>query len=44
LKVIIDKQEAEFTSSQFGTPVKGWLYFQPYYDEILAKTNGDFLK
>lgn len=22
----------------------GWLAFQPYYDEILAKTNGSFLK
>ena len=25
-------------------PEKGWLAFQPYYDEILAKTDGAFLK
>lgn len=25
-------------------PKKGWLAFQPYYDEQLAKTNGSFLK
>ena len=25
-------------------PEKGWLAFQGYYDEQLAKTNGSFLK
>jgi hypothetical protein len=24
-------------------PEKGWLAFQPYYDEQVAKTNGTFL-
>jgi len=37
-------EEAQFTCDQTGTPEKGWLAFQGYYDEILAKTNGGFLK
>ncbi|KAJ5689060.1 hypothetical protein N7462_003452 [Penicillium macrosclerotiorum] len=40
---IINDEEAEFTSRQVGSPEKGWLAFQPYYDEIVAKTNGAFL-
>lgn len=28
----------------FAGPEKGWLAFQGYYDEQLAKTNGHFLK
>ncbi|CAK7206919.1 hypothetical protein SEUCBS139899_009726 [Sporothrix eucalyptigena] len=40
---IIDEEEAAFTNSQIGSPKKGWLSFQPYYDEVLAKTNGHFL-
>ncbi|KAJ5653705.1 hypothetical protein N7490_000708 [Penicillium lividum] len=40
---IINDEEAEFTSKQVGGPEKGWLAFQPYYDEIVAKTNGGFL-
>ena len=42
-KIIGDK-EAEETFKQVGTPEKGWLAFQSYYDEILAKTGGNFLK
>lgn len=41
-KTIPDK-EAEETYKQVGTPEKGWLAFQGYYDEVLAKTGGDFL-
>ncbi|CAK7204018.1 hypothetical protein SEUCBS139899_006769 [Sporothrix eucalyptigena] len=41
---IINDEEAAFTYTQVGTPEKGWLSFQPYYDEQLAKTNGAFLK
>jgi len=41
---LISDQEAEFSFSQVGTDEKGWLAFQPYYDEQLAKTNGNFLK
>ncbi|KAJ9365692.1 class II aldolase/adducin N-terminal [Paecilomyces variotii] len=43
-KVIIKEAEAEYTAAQVGGPEKGWLGFQPYYDEILAKTNGSFLR
>ncbi|PMD25022.1 arad-like aldolase/epimerase [Hyaloscypha hepaticicola] len=43
-KIIIPNEEAQFTHDQIGTPAKGWLGFQGYYDEILAKTNGSFLK
>lgn len=43
-KIIIGDEEAQFTHDQIGTPEKGWLAFQGYYDEILAKTNGSFLK
>ncbi|KAF7523243.1 hypothetical protein G7054_g11837 [Neopestalotiopsis clavispora] len=43
-KIIISDEEAEFTAPQVGSPEKGWLAFQPYYDEQLAKTNGSFLK
>ncbi|KAF4630791.1 hypothetical protein G7Y89_g7347 [Cudoniella acicularis] len=43
-KRIIGEEEAAFTYKQVGTPEKGWLAFQGYYDEILAKTNGSFLK
>ncbi|KAJ5627472.1 arad-like aldolase/epimerase [Penicillium herquei] len=40
---IINEEEAEFTAKQVGGPEKGWLAFQPYYDEIVTKTNGGFL-
>jgi len=43
-KIIIGDEEAQFTHDQIGTPEKGWLGFQGYYDEILAKTRGSFLK
>ncbi|KAH7068363.1 class II aldolase/adducin domain-containing protein [Paraphoma chrysanthemicola] len=42
-KVIGDKEATE-TYSNVGTPEKGWLAFQSYYDEVLARTGGDFLK
>lgn len=43
-KKIIPEAEAEESYKQVGTPEKGWLAFQGYYDEILAKTGGDFLR
>ncbi|KAK3676257.1 hypothetical protein LTR78_004007 [Recurvomyces mirabilis] len=43
-RTIIPEEEAKFSYQQAGTPEKGWLAFQPYYDDILAKTNGSFLK
>jgi len=43
-KKLISDEEAEFSYAQVGTEEKGWLAFQPYYDEQLAKTNGSFLK
>ncbi|EHY58130.1 hypothetical protein HRR83_005008 [Exophiala dermatitidis] len=43
-KILISDEEAEFSYSQVGTDEKGWLAFQGYYDEQLAKTNGSFLK
>lgn len=41
--VIPDKEAAE-TFANVGTPEKGWLAFQGYYDEIVKKTGGDFLE
>lgn len=43
-KKYINDEEAAFTYEQVGTPAKGWLSWQPYYDEILATTNGSFLR
>ncbi len=43
-KIIINDEEAAFTYPQVGGPGKGWLAFQGYYDEQLAKSNGSFLK
>lgn len=42
-KIFIDKEEAEYSQLNVGGPDKGWLAFQPYYDEQVAKTKGDFL-
>lgn len=42
-KILIDDDEAAYTYPQVGSPEKGWLAFQPYYDEQMAKTKGDFL-
>ncbi|KAJ5378986.1 hypothetical protein N7509_012105 [Penicillium cosmopolitanum] len=42
-KILIDEDEAEYSRKNVGGPDKGWLAFQPYYDEILAKSNGSFL-
>ncbi|KNG48602.1 class II aldolase/adducin domain-containing protein [Stemphylium lycopersici] len=41
---IIPESEAAETYKQVGTPEKGWLAFQSYYDEVLARTGGDFLE
>ncbi|CAI6336078.1 unnamed protein product [Periconia digitata] len=43
-KKIISDHEAAESYKQVGTPEKGWLAFQGYYDEIVAKTGGDFLQ
>jgi len=43
-KILIKDEEAEFTYPQVRGLEKGWLAFQGYYDEVLAKTNGSFLK
>ena len=43
-RTLIPEDEARFSYQQVGTPEKGWLAFQPYYDEILAKSGGSFLK
>lgn len=43
-KILISDEEAEFSYASVGTDEKGWLAFQGYYDEQLAKTNGNFLK
>ncbi|KAL9088454.1 MAG: hypothetical protein Q9165_006178 [Trypethelium subeluteriae] len=43
-KIMIDDEEAVFSYKQVGTPEKGWLAFQGYYDEQLAKSNGSFLQ
>jgi len=43
-RTLIPEEEAEYSYQQVGTPEKGWLAFQPYYDEQLAKTNGAFLQ
>ena len=43
-KTFIRDEEARDSFAQVGKPEKGWLAFQPYYDDILAKTNGSFLK
>ncbi|KAF2867787.1 class II aldolase/adducin N-terminal [Massariosphaeria phaeospora] len=42
-KKIIPDAEAAESYKQVGTPEKGWLAFQGYYDEILTKTGGNFL-
>jgi len=43
-KKVIGPKEAAESYKQVGTPEKGWLAFQGYYDQILAKTGGDFLE
>ena len=43
-KQLIPDEEAAYCYNQTGIPEKGWLAFQPYYDEQLAKTNGSFLR
>lgn len=43
-KKVIDEEECVHSAVSVGGPEKGWLAFQPYYDEMLARTKGDFLK
>ncbi|QKX61963.1 uncharacterized protein TRUGW13939_09119 [Talaromyces rugulosus] len=43
-KIMISEEEAAFTAEQVGSPEKGWLAFQGYYDEIMLRTNGHFLQ
>ncbi|KAL3473565.1 class II aldolase/adducin N-terminal [Aspergillus californicus] len=42
-KILIDEEEAAYSAPQVGGPEKGWLAFQPYYDEQVVKTKGGFL-
>ncbi|KAL4885514.1 class II aldolase/adducin N-terminal [Aspergillus karnatakaensis] len=42
-KIFISDEEAAYSAPQVGGPEKGWLAFQPYYDEQVAKTKGEFL-
>lgn len=43
-KKLIDDAECEHSAQSVGGPEKGWLAFQPYYDEMLVRTKGEFLK
>lgn len=43
-KKLINEDECEHSARSVGGPEKGWLAFQPYYDDILARTKGDFLR
>ncbi|KAK7916914.1 arad-like aldolase/epimerase [Apiospora marii] len=43
-KKYIGEEEARYAVQEVGGPEKGWLAFQPYYDEQVAKTGGSFLK
>lgn len=42
-KIMIGDEEAKYTCENNGGPEKGWLAFQGYYDEMVAKTGGSFL-
>ena len=42
-KHFINEKEAAHSAQEVGGPEKGWLAFQPYYDEQLHKTGGSFL-
>ncbi|KAH8892103.1 arad-like aldolase/epimerase [Thozetella sp. PMI_491] len=42
-KILIDEEEAEYSRKNLGGSDKGWLTFQPCYEEQLAKTGGKFL-
>lgn len=43
-KILISDEEAADSYESVGTPAKGWLAFQGYYDEMLMRTNGHFLQ
>ena len=43
-KTFIPEEEARFSYDQLGTPEKGWLAFQGYYEQVLETSNGSFLK
>ncbi|RYO99279.1 hypothetical protein DL764_006849 [Monosporascus ibericus] len=42
-KKYISDEEAAYGVQEVGGPDKGWLAFQPYYDEQMARTKGAFL-
>lgn len=42
-KRYVGEAEARYAAQEVGGPEKGWLAFQPYYDEQVAKTGGSFL-
>ncbi|KAH8681970.1 class II aldolase/adducin domain protein [Xylariales sp. PMI_506] len=42
-KKLISDEEAEYGVKELGGPDKGWLAFQPYYDEQVALSQGAFL-
>ena len=42
-KKFIPDEEAAYAVREVGGAGKGWLAFQPYYDEQVAKTGGAFL-
>lgn len=42
-KIMIEEEEAKYSYSQVGTPDKGFLSFQPYFDRQLAR-DSSFLK
>lgn len=43
-KRFISSDECAHSAQSVGGPEKGWLAFQPYYDEMLVRTKGEFLK
>ena len=43
-KKLIEEEDTAYTYTQVGTEEKGWLAFQPYFDEQMAKTGGSFLR
>ena len=39
----VDHETAFYTEQTIGTRYRGWLNFQPYYTNMVKKTNGEFL-
>lgn len=40
---LVDHETASYTAARSGARHRGWLNFQPYYTNIVRKTNGEFL-